>query len=343
MAASVSIASEDVVRLMLQFLKESNLKRTLECLQSEAEVGLNTVESTEVFLGDVQAGRWESVLPQVSSMRLPNDKVVPLYEQVLFELLEAGERELCREFLRATPCLLGLKTSDPQRHARLEHLCSRATFSALDCYEFQQTKETRRADLASSLASEVSVAPPSRLLALLGQAVKYQQLQGGGGAGGAGAAAGGGAGFDLFRGSRRASRRDVDEKVIRRLCGQIKFPPGSHAETALFSPDGISLVTGSVDGFVEVWDYESCKLRKVRVCVCVCVVCSILSATVLLPLFSDAFHRLSLTPSTLPLPPTPPTPAPRRTSSTKPATPSWRTTRSSALCCARPSAATPST
>ena len=59
------IESEDVLRLIMQYLKEHNLHASLRQLQSESKVCLDVVDNLENLSNDINHGRWEAVLPQV--------------------------------------------------------------------------------------------------------------------------------------------------------------------------------------------------------------------------------------------------------------------------------------
>jgi WD40 repeat-containing protein SMU1 len=65
----------------------------------------------------------------------------------------------------------------------------------------------------------------------------------------------------LFRGGRRETK-EQDDKPPSKQAGVLKFGDKNHAECAMFSMDGGMLVTGSVDGLVEAWDFERCRWRQ---------------------------------------------------------------------------------
>lgn len=198
-----------------------------------------------------------------SSLTLPTSKLLDLFEQIVLELAELREVDTARALMRAAPALQSMRRESPERYLFLEHLLQRAANSQpwdpAVAYP-SGSKETRRAALALALSAEVHVVAPSRLLSLLSQSLKYQQLQG--------LLPRGPKGFDLFRGvsaldpaSAGAAGAGGDEAFPTRNTRVIKFGADSYPEIVRFSPDGAILASGSCDGYIELWDPDSGKLN----------------------------------------------------------------------------------
>ncbi|CAH8507805.1 unnamed protein product [Heterobilharzia americana] len=195
----IEVESADVIRLIEQYLKESNLLRTLCALQEETNVSLNTVECIETFISDIINGHWDIVLQTVKYLKLPESKLMDLYEQIIIELIELHDISAAHSILRQTDTMIHMKHNQ--------------------AYPNGQTKDKRRQLLATSL--------------LKNQSLKWQQHQG---------FTTTGSTIDVFR--------------------VIRVVQKCHVECARFSPDGQFLVTGSVDGFIEIWNFTTGKLRK---------------------------------------------------------------------------------
>jgi len=266
--SSVEVESGDLIRLILQFCKENGLVNTFQTLQEESQISLNIVDNIDAFTNDILNGNWDQVLQQTSTLKLPLEKLMNLYEQIVIELVELHEIDTARALLRGrtqsskpvmqnlgtprVPPLQQMKLEQPDRYMKLERLLQKTSFDPVEAYG-ELSKESRRHALAQSLSSELSVVPPSRLLALAGQALKWQSLQG--------LVPSNGMKFDLFRGTP-VQMELANETFPTELDKAIKFGTKTHSECARFTLDGHYLITGSVDGFVEVWNWSIGKLAK---------------------------------------------------------------------------------
>ena len=281
----MEVDAGQVLRLLMQFLQENGLRSSLSALQEETGVSLNLLERPDVFAADCAAGRWDAVLAALSTLKLPSGVLQLAYEVIIFELVEARELDAARAVLRGVLPMALLRSEDGDAYASLEALVSRGSSgSAAQAYAEggagsgsmadaggggggggggsggaaalqalqAQPRAARRAALASAVLAHTSTAPPSRLLTLLSQALKWQvhtgQLP-------AAAALAGGP-PDLLCGGVQARRIDDSLPVAGRPGGLLvaygagPLRPGA----ALLTPSGACLVVGGGDGLIEVFD-----------------------------------------------------------------------------------------
>jgi WD40 repeat-containing protein SMU1 len=249
----MEVELQDVMKLVLQFLKEQGMSESLQILQRESGVYLNAVTDLESLLKDVLAGRWEIVLNQIFHIQISITTLQSIYEQMIYELLEAGEGTLAREIVLSAAPIQILRDRDIDRYTYLERLCREPSFDENLVYG-KSSKEKRRQHIMELVRSEVRQVEPSRLLTIVQQAVAFQQEK---------EIIPKDGKFDLFFGSRRSNRHRTSEAIARTLTKYVRASEEEKITVVEVAPSAVmNAVIGKATGKIEVWSKETYELRQ---------------------------------------------------------------------------------
>lgn len=270
-AAEVEVDRRDVVRAVLQFLRESGLARAADALEEESGVALNTLEDPARVADAARGGRWDEVLESVAGWRIEEPaRLLVVYEQAATELLEAREVEAAAALMETAALFKAARRAAPDRFERLVRLLNAASFDEALAYPRGETKESRREEAAQALLREARGVPPSCLVRALGQAAKWRAYTGQ-------AVPGSAVAFSAPReatenpaapaaaaAAAKAERDRIASAADERWPGRARKEVRLRARAACvaFSPDGSLLAVGRADGFVDVRDTWTGKVRK---------------------------------------------------------------------------------
>ena len=182
---TVEIDNADVVRLVLQYLREAGLTSAAAELEREADVRLNALTNKASLVEDVRKGRWEKALPRLNGLDLPRQASCDLWEHVVRELVHSREPKAAKSVLEGASPLLYLRETDPGRLDALKRLVSRAAeferlggqaYSAQDTVDAfpEDSRDVKRRKLSETIDNALGEVAPERLASLLGAALRWR-------------------------------------------------------------------------------------------------------------------------------------------------------------------------
>lgn len=279
----MEVDANEVLRVVLQFLQESGLEKTALALEEEANVQLNVVNDLSKIEALILGKDWSSTFQSLKRCQLPPDVMWKLYEETLGDLVDQGQELAAKEILRESEDLAALKREDGLRFDELQDLVYQAHSAPRRRRQQLSEKdlEKGRGRLAKSVCACLTEAGPSQLLQLMSEALAFRgELH---------------IGSDEDEKSRKRKRRTPslfsnsketlasqlkrarkrglikengpDEeggagKKILNAYAEINMGPEVTVNTACITWDGHSAITGTADGFIEVWNLSNGALRK---------------------------------------------------------------------------------
>lgn len=167
-------------------------------------------------------------------------------------MIELGEIDTALTVIQECIKGNGLFNEFAERCLRLEYLCKQPRLNAQDLYNNDRlSKDRRRQQLAEKLSSEVGTAPPSRLLHLLTQSLRFQESQG---------VITPNIRLNIFTGHIPPPEDEID-RLPMNVEKRVRLGQQARVSSARFSSTGQMLAVGSVDGLIEVYDPVLCRVR----------------------------------------------------------------------------------
>lgn len=243
------IENTDVIRLILQFLKENELHDSAQALQEESKVALEYLSNKEKFVLDIQNGNWLEVLREASYLNLPEAQAYDLYETLCIDMAQHGHKESAKTLILKLEPIQEMSQADPARYARLNQACT--SFLAPDPHLMAK----RRDDTARKIGSLLKPVEPSRLLTLLMTALDANVAKG------LHEDPGDTVPFDVFRGFLANEAKEDEEDLHCQF--RVKTAEMSHNVTALcLSPNRKFLAIGLASGGIRVFNPTKLRLEE---------------------------------------------------------------------------------
>lgn len=264
---AMQVATTEIIQVIHQFLTENGFNNTADTLLDEIGSPLITTaqHSVEEVQQAIRSGNLADSLRGLSLLNISTENKIPYYLHIVKELIMLHEPEAASTVLRQTDAMEHWRSTSEKEYSSLEEMLSRSSVgvAATESELFPEGLEHDRDGLAENLTTLVTNAPSRRLLQIINDALKWKAQKG--------VLEEGQLNkedsefrYDLFLDTvvkeQPLHRKARSDGLPRKALSKIDMTKKSHAESGCFSPDGNYFVTGSIDGFIEVWNYNTGKL-----------------------------------------------------------------------------------
>eukprot|EP00826_Nyctotherus_ovalis_P016581 TRINITY_DN14803_c0_g1_i2.p1 TRINITY_DN14803_c0_g1~~TRINITY_DN14803_c0_g1_i2.p1 ORF type:complete len:525 (-),score=116.28 TRINITY_DN14803_c0_g1_i2:171-1745(-) len=253
--AEVEMDRNTVLLMIMQYLKANLLTESFETLQREAQLTFSLVYSKTEVRKAILEGAWEKVLVLLKNVSFPDRIISMLYCQIIQELCSNREFDLAAYFLRENA--QKAMASDRARYTQLLGIIKSRKLE-------EWNVEQQRYELADEICSNtIEINSNTKLMDLicLGSLREYQDAV-----------------YSAKVKQPKESASGKSREAIPMMKSKPKELPMTpyittlakkrstdekyHLKTAAYSPDGSTIATGSIDGFIEILDAATLEVRE---------------------------------------------------------------------------------